>query len=465
MRSLLFAVALALPLSAGAARADDTSDFFNGKDLTGWEGLTEYWSAKDGAIVGYTPKDPGHNTFLCSKKKYKDFELSFKIRLKDGVGNSGVQIRSEILDPKKFTAKGPQADIGQNYWGSLYGENFGGMMKACPKDFVKDHVKEKDFNDYYIKCVGKHVTIKINGATSVDADFPKMPDDGIIAWQLHAGFKSMEVTFKDIKFKDLSKGKGDKKDAVKLKTVPSSGRVTLDGQPLAGATVTFHPADGKKTSPRASGLTGDDGTFVLSTYGKADGAPIGEYVVTIALEKKGAGPDDRPKLPRNLIPATYSDPAKSPLRVRVEDKKQMTFDFALAAKGDKKDATKERAAVSGTVTFNGKPLSGARVTFVPSDGKGASATGVTDDSGAYKVKSKDGDGVAPGQYRILITGKAKEGKDSKEIDPGIDPKKTDRPRAVKAVAIPAVYGNPKTTPLVADLKAGSNTVNIELSAK
>ena len=49
------------------------------------------------------------------------------------------------------------------------------------------------------------MTIKINGATSVDGDFPKMPDEGIIAWQLHAGFKSMEVTFKDIQFKDLSK--------------------------------------------------------------------------------------------------------------------------------------------------------------------------------------------------------------------------------------------------------------------
>jgi hypothetical protein len=31
-----------------------------------------------------------------------------------------------------------------------------------------------------------------------------MPEEGIIAWQLHAGYPSMEVIFKDIKFKDLS---------------------------------------------------------------------------------------------------------------------------------------------------------------------------------------------------------------------------------------------------------------------
>src|SRR5579871_4534319 len=109
---------LALWAAAPAAVADSPSadGFFNGKDLDGWEGLMRYWSVKDGAIVGYTPSDPHHNTFLCSKKKYGDFELSFKIRLKNGVGNSGVQIRSHIADKVKFTVAGPQADIGHGYW-------------------------------------------------------------------------------------------------------------------------------------------------------------------------------------------------------------------------------------------------------------------------------------------------------------------------------------------------------------
>ncbi len=211
MRYTLLIVALVTAAALGADKPTSVegkssgSDFFNGKDLEGWEGLTKYWSVKDGALVGYTPEDPGHNTFLCSKKKYSDFELSFKVRLKDGIGNSGVQIRSKVLDMEKYTVGGPQCDIGQGYWGSLYGENFGGMMKQSPPDAVKKVVKTDDFNDYSIKSVGKHVTIKINGETMVDDDFDKMPDDGIIAWQLHAGFKSMEVTFKDIRFKNLSK--------------------------------------------------------------------------------------------------------------------------------------------------------------------------------------------------------------------------------------------------------------------
>ncbi len=207
-RNLLFSAVLLALVTMGTVPADEgtKTEPFIAKDLSNWEGLIkEFWTYKDGELVGYTAKDPKFNTFLCSKKKYKDFEMSFKIRLKDGIGNSGVQIRSKIDDPKHFAVAGPQCDIGKDYWGSLYGERLpGGMMKAAPPEIQKI-VKQDDFNDYYIKCVGKHVTIKINGETSVDDDFDKMPDDGIIAFQLHAGYPSMEVTFKDIEFKELTK--------------------------------------------------------------------------------------------------------------------------------------------------------------------------------------------------------------------------------------------------------------------
>ena len=217
MRNALGLAAAALVCWAAAAVADEpkrtaddstTKDFFDGKTLDGWQGLPGFWSVKDGAIVGaYADKALKENTFLWSKKSYKDFELRFKVRLKDGVGNSGVQVRSEIDDPKRLTARGPQCDIGQKYWASLWGENFGGMMKAADWSAVEKVLKPADFNDYAIKVVGKHVAIRLNGETTVDGDFPKLPDEGKIAWQLHSGFDYMEVTFKDIEFKDLSAGK------------------------------------------------------------------------------------------------------------------------------------------------------------------------------------------------------------------------------------------------------------------
>ncbi len=196
---------LATAGSLAAVRGDDAkSEFFDGKTLDGWEGLTaEYWSVKDGALVGTAgDKKVPFNTFLWSKKKYKDFELKFQVRLKGGEGNSGVQIRSKVRERKEFSAEGPQCDIGQQFWGCLYGENFGGMMKEAPADVVKKALKPTEFNDYSIRVVGKHVTIKINGETTVDDDFPKLPEEGQIGWQLHGGFV-MEVTFQNIEFREL----------------------------------------------------------------------------------------------------------------------------------------------------------------------------------------------------------------------------------------------------------------------
>jgi hypothetical protein len=206
MRYLILPLALAaLLLAAGGdlSRGEEAKgDAFLTKDLEGWDGLKEFWSSKEGALIGETKEGLKFNTFLCSKKKYKDFELSFQVRLKGGTGNSGVQVRSRVHDDKKFAVTGPQCDIGQQYWGSLYGENFGGMMKAAPSELVKKVVKQDDFNDYAIRCHGKHVTIKVNGETTVDGEFEKMPEEGIIAFQLHQG-PPMEVTFRNIKFKEL----------------------------------------------------------------------------------------------------------------------------------------------------------------------------------------------------------------------------------------------------------------------
>jgi len=195
-----------------AVRADDTEDFLKPEN---WEGRTDIWKldAKAKTVVGETMEDPKYNTFFCSKKKYSDFELSFKVQLRDGIGNSGAQIRSMLKDEKKFVVAGPQVDVGKGYWGSLYGEGVGGMMKASDPKKIGKAVKETEFNEYLIIAKGTKITVKVNGETMVDDDFPTLPGkdakpapaDGIIAFQAHAGYSKMRVEFKDIKFTDLSK--------------------------------------------------------------------------------------------------------------------------------------------------------------------------------------------------------------------------------------------------------------------
>jgi hypothetical protein len=179
--------------------------FFDGKTLAGWEGLTSLWQVRNGSLVGSTyPRGVPFTTFLCSRQSYKDFELSFSVRLKDGIGNSGVQFRSVLIDARRFAVKGPQADIGESCWGSLYGEFMPVLAKQAPRDVVERALKPKDFNDYWVRCVGKRCTIRLNGVITVNDNFPAMPDEGIIAWQLHAG-GPMDVVFKDIHFIDLSR--------------------------------------------------------------------------------------------------------------------------------------------------------------------------------------------------------------------------------------------------------------------
>lgn len=68
----------------------------------------------------------------------------------------------------------------------------------------------------------------------------------------------------------------------KGKLYPVQGKVTLDGAPLAGGQIAFHP-DGEKGNKSRSvptGAIGSDGTYKLSTDGKP-GAPPGPYKVTV----------------------------------------------------------------------------------------------------------------------------------------------------------------------------------------
>jgi hypothetical protein len=65
-----------------------------------------------------------------------------------------------------------------------------------------------------------------------------------------------------------------------LDTVPVTGIVTLDGQPVPGAKVVFAPSGG--TGQAASGVTGSDGRYKLTTQEPNDGAMAGKYSVMIS---------------------------------------------------------------------------------------------------------------------------------------------------------------------------------------
>lgn len=63
-----------------------------------------------------------------------------------------------------------------------------------------------------------------------------------------------------------------------------TGTVTLDGEPIADATLTFMPKEGGRPG---FGITDANGAFTLTTFAEGDGAAHGVHVVTItAVEEK-----------------------------------------------------------------------------------------------------------------------------------------------------------------------------------
>jgi hypothetical protein len=122
------------------------------------------------------------------------------------------------------------------------------------------------------------------------------------------------------------------------KTYKVSGRVLLDGRPLAGATVALIPKDKSKfrLNERPQAVTDADGKFAMGTYNTGDGAPAGDYGVAIAMNTLEADMDDTNPVPgrrpRVRIPAHYHNPDQSGLALTVAEKDNEVPPFDLSSK-------------------------------------------------------------------------------------------------------------------------------------
>ncbi|VTS06348.1 hypothetical protein [Tuwongella immobilis] len=111
---------------------------------------------------------------------------------------------------------------------------------------------------------------------------------------------------------------------------PVSGTVTFKGKPMGGAIVTFYPmTTGEKFAAAPSATADADGKYRLTTYFSGDGAPAGEYRVTIYWPGKRRGlPNDDGDLPPDQLKEVYANKATSKLRAKVAAQEN-TIDFAL----------------------------------------------------------------------------------------------------------------------------------------
>ena len=207
----LFAFALAVvTLAIGQAQAPQKPvALFDGRSFAGWEGdIKGTWRIQDGAIVGgsQTAQVP-RNEFLTTTRSFGDFVLRVRFRLvgTEGFINGGVQFRSRRLEKPAHEMSGYQADLGDEYWGSLYDESRRNKTLVAPEEkVIAEILKRGDWNDYEIRAEGPRIRLSINGRQTIDytETDPAIPREGLIGLQIHGGGKA-EAWYRDITIVEL----------------------------------------------------------------------------------------------------------------------------------------------------------------------------------------------------------------------------------------------------------------------
>jgi len=126
----------------------------------------------------------------------------------------------------------------------------------------------------------------------------------------------------------------------------------------------------------------------------------------------------------------------------------------------------KRYPVSGTVTYNGKPVEKGSITFNPTDPDGRPATGPIRDGNYTLTTARENDGALPGTYKVTVV--SKEGDDSKvkAIAKGgpahHDAAFAESVKKAKSM-VPPKYSIPDTSGITKEVKAATNTIPIELT--
>ena len=185
----------------GKPVAKGWKSLFNGKNLKGFTSEKGYWEVKDGVIIGDKKGDTPHHHYLFTDMDYSDFEMHVDVKM---VGyNSGVCPR---VQPKSFDdVPGYQVDMGAGFWGCLWDEHH--RQKKIfdyPQELQDALVKKEDWNHYYFKMVGTHITIYLNGVKTAEGDDPEGFKSGPIAFQLCHGANTV-ASFKNLYVKALAK--------------------------------------------------------------------------------------------------------------------------------------------------------------------------------------------------------------------------------------------------------------------
>ncbi|WP_339728516.1 hypothetical protein [uncultured Gimesia sp.] len=135
--------------------------------------------------------------------------------------------------------------------------------------------------------------------------------------------------------------------------------------------------------------------------------------------------------------------------------------LTLSACGGGSDGP-ELGIVTGTVTLNEQPVSGALVSFVPNATKnttGPASTATTDAGGKFTLKAPGNrDGAVIGFHRVGVQCPGVVGVNVSTPDGGSG-------SATDNCKVPAKYTDPNKSGITVEIKSGENDIPIKLSSK
>lgn len=196
---------------------------FNGKDLAGWEGSSDFWSVNDGCLTGVTDGSLKFNRFIIWRGgTLKNFELRVQVNVSSG-GNSGLNYRSKLRpDLGADVVTGYQCDVVSNradYNGMLYEEKGRRILAhtgekvvvaADGQPWVVGTLPVKEFepgkwHDYRVLVRGNHLQHWIDDQPTVnviDLDEKNRALEGILGVQVHVG-PAMRIQYRNLFLKHL----------------------------------------------------------------------------------------------------------------------------------------------------------------------------------------------------------------------------------------------------------------------
>ena len=194
-----------------------------GNRIRNWSGDSQYWSKKDGVLIGRTDGSLNMNRFITWKvATVRNFDLRVKVRVTDG-GNSGIQYRGlSRPDIGLDVVTGYQCDVVANqskYNGMLYEEKGRRILSHTGEKVIVDgngqpwvvgnfpveEFQPGEWYEYRVLAEANRHRHWINDHPTtdvIDLDENARSEEGVLAMQVHVG-PAMTIEYKEMKIKHL----------------------------------------------------------------------------------------------------------------------------------------------------------------------------------------------------------------------------------------------------------------------